>query len=65
MNELTETKANVEGFKREGRYYIKRENADVVYAEALPNGNCPVGGEHFHVMNANEFYLCNTELLEQ
>lgn len=65
MRELTESEAAECGLQREGRYYTYHENDIIEYAEALPNGNCPMGKQYFKTMPSDEFYLCNTDLLEQ
>lgn len=65
MRELTESEALECGLQREGRYYTYHEGDTVEYALALPNGNCPMGKRNFSTMSRDEFYLCNTDLLEQ
>lgn len=48
--ELTEDEMRELGWDKSEGLYLKEMDEQIVYAEALPNGNAPVGGQHYNIL---------------
>lgn len=48
--ELTEDEMKEFGWNKSDGLYLKEEDGLIAYAYALPNGNAPVGGQHYNIL---------------
>lgn len=48
--ELTEDEMKKLGWSKSADLYLKEMDGAIVYADALPNGNAPVGGQHYNIL---------------
>lgn len=49
-SELTEDEMKELGWKKSEGLYLKEEDGLIIYATAFPNGNAPVGGQHYNIL---------------
>lgn len=49
-HELTEPEMLELAWQKSEGLYFKEEDGAIVCAEALPNGNAPVGGQHYETI---------------